>query len=161
MLQSFNPQEILKIAINVEKNGRDLYEALEQRTNNEKIKKIWGFLKDQEDEHVKVFQDILDNVGEFVVNGDNSSLYESYLKAVASEYIFSLKVLEDKLTTNFASDLEAIDFAIGMEKESILVYSELRQYIITEKQGALDKIIDEERKHLVQFVELKYELQGM
>ena len=32
---------------------------------------------------------------------------------------------------DFASDLEAIDFGIKIEKESILVYSELRNYILS------------------------------
>ncbi|HIE35700.1 MAG TPA: rubrerythrin family protein, partial [Candidatus Omnitrophica bacterium] len=49
-----SPQEILKIAIEVEENGKKLYETLEGKAKDEEVKKVWKFLKEQEEEHRKV-----------------------------------------------------------------------------------------------------------
>ena len=42
-----------------------------------------------------------------------------------------------------------------IEKESIITYSALKQYILPEKQSVLEKVIDEEKKHLVQLTMLR------
>ncbi len=59
MVNIFSPQEILRIAVKVEEKGRNLYGELETNTKNEKLKKIWKYLKEQEELHREIFQNIL------------------------------------------------------------------------------------------------------
>ena len=155
MTDAFNPQEILKIAINVETNGEKLYEALENKTTDEKIKDMWHFLKEQEVAHREVFTEMLNNQGDYIVNEGVSGEFESYVRAIASEYIFTQELVDKKREDLFNTDLKAIDFAIYIEKESIVIYSAFKEYISTQKQPVLDKVIAEERNHLVKLTLLK------
>jgi len=159
MKEPFSPQEILKIAVNVEKNGRKLYEILEGRAKDEKTKNIWKYLKEQEETHIQTFEGMLDNIGSYIVYEFNPGEYEAYLRAIASEYIFTLEFIDKKIKEPALSDTEAVDFAVRIEKDSILTYSALREYILTEKQAVLDKVIEEEKKHLADLILLKTQMQ--
>ena len=157
----FSPQEILRIAIKIEENGKKLYEALEKKTGNVVMRDAWAYLKDQEEVHRKTFQAMLDNVGDYIVYEFSPGEYDAYIKAIASGYIFTQELIVKKTGEGFKSDLEAIDFGIYIEKESILTYSALRGYILTEKHQVLDKVIDEEKNHLVKLTILKDEIRKM
>lgn len=158
MVNIFSPQEILKIAIRVEENGKKLYQALEAKTESEQLKHVWGYLKEQEEIHRKVFQDVLDNIGDYIVYEFSPGEYEAYLRAIAQSYVFTQQLIEKKIKELFSSDLEAVEFGVYIEKESILVYSALKEYVLTTKQNVLKKVVDEEKKHLVQLVLLKESL---
>lgn len=158
MVNILSPQEILRIAVRVEENGKSLYTSLENKTNNEKLKGIWKFLSEQEEKHRKTFQDMLDNIGDYIVDEFSPGEYNAYLKAIASGYIITQQLIEEKTKQLFSSDNEAVEFGIYVEKESILTYSALRDYVLTAKQPVLDKVIEEEKKHLVQLTLLKDEL---
>lgn len=154
----FNPQEILRIAIKVEENGQKLYRSLEQKTNNEKIKEVWHYLMEQEERHREVFATMLDKVGDYIVYEYSAGEYQAYIKAIASQFVFTQKLIEEKARQLFQSDMEAVDFGIYIEKESILTYSALREYVLTAKQSVLDKVIEEEKTHLVRLTSLKESL---
>lgn len=155
MRNTFNPQEIVKIAINIEESGQELYQSLESKAKDRKLKLMWKYLKEQEEAHRQIFQEMLDNVGEYIVHEFSPGEYEAYLRAIATEYIFTQMIIKGKIKKGFRSDMEAVKFGIFVEKESILAYSALREYILPGKQAVLDKVINEERKHLIDFVVLK------
>ncbi len=154
----FSPQEILRIAVNVEKNGKNLYETLENKAKSESLKATWKYMKEQEEGHRQTFQTMLDSVKDYIVYEFSPGEYEAYLRAIASEYIFTQELIEKKAKEGFSSDLEAVDFGIYIEKESILTYSALRKYVLTAKQSIIEKVIDEEKKHLADLVMLKESL---
>ena len=154
-MDSFNPQEILRIAIEVEEGGFNFYQSLESKTKNEKIKNICRDLKEQEKEHKKTFEDMLDNISDYIADDYSPGEYTAYLKAIASEYIFTQRLTAQKIKEGFDDDLAAIEFAIYIEKESILTYTALKEYALTGDQPAINSLIDQERKHLVDLIALK------
>ena len=160
MSDAFSPDEIIKIAINIEKNGQKLYADLESKATDPKIKETWRYLKEQEVKHQQVFEEMLGNRDQYLVKEVIKGEYAGYLRAIASEYVFTQKAMEEKNETNFDSDLETIDFGIYIEKESILVYSSLKEYIVVSKQAILDKVINEEKQHLEKFIVLKESLKN-
>jgi rubrerythrin len=161
MSNVFSPQEILKIAIKVEENGKKLYEALEKKTGNDNVRQVWAYLKDQEEIHRKTFSMMLDNIGDYIVYEFSPGEYDAYIKAIAGGYIFIEELMEKKIKEGFNSDLEAVDFGIYIEKESILTYSALHQYVLPEKHPILDRVIDEEKNHLVKLTVLKDKIKGI
>jgi rubrerythrin len=158
MANIFSPQEILRIAVRVEENGAKLYETLGMRAINPTTKAMWNYLKEQDALHRVIFMDMLDKVGDFVINEVYPGEYSAYIHAVASEYVFMPELISRKITGGFSSELEAIDFGITIEKESIFTYTSLKGYLATAKQPIIDKIIEEEKGHLVQLVDLKLSL---
>ena len=155
MKNAFNPQEIVNIAINIEENGKKLYEILETKAKDQKLKAVCKYLKEQEEIHLKFFQEMLGNIGDYVIHEFSPGEYEAYLRAIASEYILTQEIIRGKIKEGFHSDLEAIEFGIFVEKESILTYSALRDYVLAGKKEVLDKVINEERKHMTDLIALK------
>jgi len=153
--QQYSAQELLKISVSVENNGKKLYEKLENKTGDAKLKALWKYLKDQESEHAAKFQGMLDAIGDSAVKGVDEREYEAYFSAIASLYVFSQSVIKKAIDGDFKTDREAVEFAIGIEKDSILTYSALREYLRLDKQGGLEKIIREEQKHLIDLLAVK------
>ena len=155
MIKAFNPKEVLQISINVEMQGEKLYSLLEAKAKNKKLQKVWHYLSEQEKIHRKVFEEILKEADSYIVQEFNPGEYEAYLRAIAAEYIFTPELIQKKAKTGFGSDSEAVDFGIKIEKDSIAVYSALREYMLAGKCDLLDKVIDEEKKHYADLVSLK------
>jgi len=155
MSQNYSPGEVLKIAVEVEENGKVLYGVLELESRSEQMKEIWAYLKDQEEIHRKVFQDMLDRQKDYIVAEFSPGENQAYLRAIASEYIFTQDLIRKHISKRFESDLEAVEFGISVEKISILTYVALREYIKKDKQVVLDKIIAEEKNHLARLKSLK------
>jgi len=155
MGNAFNPCEILEIAIGIEENGRRAYESFEEKAKDPKTKEMWAYLRAQEAEHKKTFQDMLDERRNCEVQEFVPGEYEGYLQAIASDYIFTSKIIEEKIKKGFSSELEAIDFGIQMEKDSILAYSAFAEVLNNKEQAVLSKVITQEREHLIKFTEFK------
>jgi len=64
---------------------------------------------------------MLEKAGDYIVYESNPGEYGAYLRAISSQYIFTQEVIEKKTKEPFASDAEAINFAIGMEKDPSLL----------------------------------------
>ncbi|MBN2483499.1 MAG: hypothetical protein JXD21_04785 [Candidatus Omnitrophica bacterium] len=156
----FSPAEIVRIAVNVEKNGQILFGLLEQKAADKKIRDLWRYLREQEIVHQKIFEDILAHTDTYIVDDYNPGEYAAYVRAIASEYIITQRLIERKTTQLFPSDLEAIDFGILIEKESILTYTALRDSVKTAYQETIDKVIAEEKKHLVNLCAIKKTITG-
>ena len=155
MDKNFNVSEILRIAINVEKAGQELYSALEAKAGNQDLKEAWNYLKEQEGVHQKVFQEMLDNIGDYIVEDFSPGEYDAYLSDIAQSYIFSQKLIEEKTKQEFTSDLEAVEFGISIEKDSILTYTAFKEAVRPEKKEIIDNVINEEKKHFVRLSSLR------
>jgi rubrerythrin len=155
MLPNYSPQEILRIAVKVEEAGEKLYAKLEYESKNEELTQIWNYLLEQEKEHRNIFQKMLDNIGDYIVDNLNPGEYNNYIRAIASEFVFTPELVDKKVQEGFSNDLSAIKFAIGIEKESILAYEAMKEYISLNRHEVLDQIIGQEKKHLEQLLTFK------
>ena len=81
--------------------------------------------------------------------------YALYLKALVDSAIFTNDQMAHEMAQKVASDTEAIQIAMGAEKDSILLYREMRAIVRRSDRELIDKIIEEERSHLRQLSELK------
>lgn len=151
----YSPQEILRIAIKVEENGKKLYSLLGDKAVDKKLKEMWEFLRNQEEEHRQTFEGMLDNLSEYIVYEFTRGEYDAYLNAIAENYVFTQRLVEEKIKTWFSSQTEALDFAISIEKESILIYTAFKRYVKPERHSVIDRIIQEEERHLIQLTTLK------
>lgn len=158
MSTMFNPREIVNVAINVEENGKTLYGILENKTRSEEVKKTWAYLKEQEEEHRKTFAVMRDNIGDYIVHEFSPGAFDIYLETLASTFIFTGGLIREKIKQLFNSEIEAVEFGIQIEKDSILTFSALKEYIARGKKPVLEKIINEEKRHLARLISLKEKL---
>lgn len=138
-------KEFLEVAIEIERNGYKLYELASENKDKE-VRDILLQLAGREREHEHTFRDMLTRVDGYVPE-DPCENYE-YIKSVADSSIFTGERVQALMTKRAMTDIEAVEAGIGFEKDSILLYSEVRGMVPRQDQDIIDMIVNEEKKHL-------------
>ena len=84
--------------------------------------------------------------------------YAAYLQALLDSAVFTDDFIAGEIATRASSDAEAMELAIGAEKDSILFYYEMKETMPKPAQSVVNNIITEEKSHLRQLSELKEKL---
>ena len=150
--------DLVETAIQIEKNGAAFYDEMAKSAKEESVREKASFFAGEERKHLEIFQDMLSSVGESQPVETYPGEYTLYVKTLADQHIFTKEKDAQAQARKAPSDIEAIDFALGIERDSILFYSEMKNFIRKGTHEAVDKIIEEERKHLRQFAELKKQI---
>ena len=61
----------------------------------------------------------------------------------------------EELAKQVKDEIEAIETGIDAEKDAILFYNEMKKLVLKGAHETIDKLIDEEQKHLSQLSQLK------
>jgi len=150
MTISFNADEILQMAEQIEHNGIKFYSLAAERLKQ--FCDIFTQLARQEENHLAVFTVMRRNLSaaereatSYDPNNENSL----YLQALADREVFKLDQDPQKLLPSSVTLAGVIDIAIGKEKDSIVFYVGMKE-LISEKlgRGKMDSIISEEFRHI-------------
>lgn len=146
----FSVREIIEFAVEIEKNGERFYRYAAGKFSDEKLKSLFLVLADEEVEHIKTFEGFLKKVENYLPPEALNEEYFQYLKAFADGEIFNKKLPEIK------KPLDAIQFALNTERDSILYYLEAKNFVLSDEKKIIDDIIEEERKHFVKLSQIKF-----
>ena len=160
MEASYTPQDLLELAIGIEESGRRVYEHFEGAAKDEGLKGVWRLLKDQEADHRRTFERLRRDAGPGLKAEDSSAQATPYLRAIASSALFSEARLARMVLEGIDSDLDALQVAIAVEKDSVFFYITIKDHLIGDQGRVLEEIIAEEKLHLVRLVELRDKLAG-
>lgn len=151
----FAGSEVVEIGIQIEKNGRDFYNALLKTSKNAGAAKIFKFLAEEEEKHIAVFQKILSAVNKYEPAESYPGEYFAYLSGLAGEYVFTQKDKGEAIARNIANEKEAVQKGIGFEKDSITFYEGMKKVVPEHESAAIDQLIVQEKNHLTLLLELK------
>ncbi|HUW23644.1 MAG TPA: ferritin family protein [bacterium] len=154
----FAGSEIVELGIQIEKNGRDFYNALVEQLKNQKAKETFKYLAGEEEKHIAVFQNILDSVHKYEPPESYPGEYFAYMNALARDYVFTQKDKGREIAKNVKGDKEAISLGIGFEKDSIIFYVGMKKVVPEYDHKIVDRLITQEQDHLRQLSELKESL---
>ena len=149
MHKQFSSCEIVEIAIQIEKNGKEFYAELAKKADKKDLKKAFEGLVVAESDHIKTFEGIFNATCSYEPREVYPEDYFAYMNALAKQYIFTQKDKNRKLGQNVNTFEEAIQIGIQFEKDSILLYAELKRIVPEEEINRIDKLIEEEKKHLI------------
>ena len=155
---SFSGSELINIAIGIERRGIAFYDIMTRSTENTMARDVFQHLADMEREHAQIFQGMLSEADKYQPSEAYTGEYAAYLQALVDSAVFSDNMVTSEITTRVESDIEALELAIGAEKDSILFYYEMRDIMPRGVQPTVNKIITEEKSHLRQLSELKKKL---
>jgi rubrerythrin len=149
MSDQFSIQEIIEIAIEIEKNGEAFYRTLVESANTARLRDLFKYLSEEEKKHKVRFEEILKSVGGYQISEIYyATEYMGYMKALADERVFTKDVFAPDIVKNLKSSKEAIDLAIGFEKDSIIFLHEMRDMISDPEKETVQRLLNEEREHL-------------
>jgi rubrerythrin len=117
--------KILSTALELENKGFYFYKNAETKTQNETGKKMFSQLAREEEEHIVSLKEMFKNL-----YPQQSGTHIPLFSGTVSEY---------------SGEVEALQIAIEMEKQSIQFYSEWAQ---DELQSLFDQLIEFEKTHL-------------
>jgi rubrerythrin len=154
----FSGRELIEITIGIEKNGAIFYDSLAGSAKNPAARDTYKNLADKEREHAAIFQNMMVTVSAYKPPETYTEQYNLYLKALVDSLVFT----DDKVTRQMArkvnSDAEAVQIAMGAEKDSILFYVEVRDMVRRSERKVVGKIIEEEKSHLKELMVIKKSL---
>ena len=155
---SFSGSELINIAIGIERRGIAFYDVMTRSTKNAEARDVFQYLADMERDHMQIFQGMLSEADKYQPSETYAGEYAAYLQALVDSTVFNDDTVTSELATRTNSDIEAMELAIGAEKDSILFYYEMKDLMPRRSQPTVDKIISEEKSHLTQLSALKMKM---
>ena len=152
---NFSMREVIEQAIQTEKLGNEFYKKMSSRFESDlKLKKLFDTLAAKEMEHEEKFTGLKDKLGEEPVdNWDEAALY---MRAIVESEFF-LDSSKSLPSLEHLKDIDnAVKFAIGFEKETLLYFYGLRD--VVKDHDVINDIIEEEKSHLRWLSDFRKEL---
>jgi rubrerythrin len=148
----FSAQDILDIAIRLENNGEKTYLDASRNTQDNSLKSLLAWIAEEERAHASWFSQLKERLEK----GDDHHLMAEFSRALVED------VVQGQTFSLHEVDFEAINTPekmirtfIGFEDDTIAFYEVLKGFIddpiIT---GQMERIIEEEKKHMTHFREL-------
>jgi len=154
-MQVFAASDIVQVAIRIEENGIIFYKFAEQLAKQEEAKKLFAFLADAEAGHKRTFEKFFAAVDKFTPAEQYAGEYSAYLRNYVDNNIIFTKEVMDKQLAGVKDTVAAFDFTMQRELDSILYYHEIKNLVPAAQHDAIEKIIEEERKHYALLCDMK------
>jgi rubrerythrin len=145
-MAQFSVREVVEQAVQTEKVGNEFYSSMGKKFHDKhELKELFELLASQELKHEKIFIELEKQVRDGEPEGwDEVSLY---LKALVDSEFFLGRDKSLSAIKSVQTAAEAIKFALGFERETLLYYHGLREAI--KEKDIIDEIIKEEKRHIL------------
>ncbi|MCK4828215.1 ferritin family protein [bacterium] len=152
----FSGDEIIKMAVKTEETGYEFYRAAQKNTQSEKLKDLFDYLAKEELKHKTIYLGLEGSIEEHPqgVPVDWDELGH-YIKAMTDSSLFLGEDSNINVASRASSDIEAIDFAIGFEKDTLLFFYQVNEIVKAADKHIVEKIIQEEKQHIKKLMEMK------
>lgn len=155
MADLFKANDVVLAAIEVETRGERFYNYLVEQAEDEKIRKVYEHLSREEVKHKALFEQLYERIGKVDLPAwSNAQEYLTYLNAlIDSHTLFRYKDL-DEVKEKISSRKDALQLAIQFEKDSILFFMEMRDFVPESEKTFVTQCIEEEKSHMRQLTEM-------
>jgi len=155
---SFNADEVYEMGMDIEKNGEAYYRKAAELACDEKARKMFEKLLEAEQDHYQTFRRLREELpaGDTTPQvSDPEDKEYMYLDALVKSRIFNNVPEAEKVAESCPGPVEVLRNALTFEKDTILFFTEMKART-SEDLGKkeIDRLIDEERKHVVWISEM-------
>ena len=145
--------EVVNFAIEREQESYALYEELAEKVENEEAKNLFRVLMQEEQAHKTFYTTFLSTIESKQSPGvSEDEEYVAYMRTLIDS---RRTVKEPKIDLD--NIVEILDFAIAREKDAVLFYVGLENYVPEKDRPTVKTIIKEEGNHIVKLTGLKKE----
>jgi len=146
-MNKYSIDEVIEMAIQTETLGYQFYTSMAEKFKKDAgLAKLFTTLASKEKVHEKIFTGLKDLVKK---NGAEPVEWEevtNYMRAFVESEFFLGRGKALPSMDHLRTVRDAVTFALGFEKETLLYFYELRS-VVKEKQ-IVDQVIDEEKSHI-------------
>jgi rubrerythrin len=149
---TYNADEILEFAVEIERNGQAFYGKAAEIVADEDVKKLLLELVAWEARHERIFSEMQMRLAEtrpdlsaFDPEGEASK----YLQAIADGKIFNVSTMADELSQMSSDPLDILTTALGREKDAVIFFMAMKE-LVPDNFGRdeVDTIVQEEMSHI-------------
>jgi rubrerythrin len=158
---NYNAEELFELAIQIEKNGKEYYLAMAEKTERESVKEIFSYLVREEESHLENFLEIREKLSRQAQETEIAEEYETpemynYVKAMFDGKVFPNLKSHTELVKEIQTDEQAIYHAISFEKDTVLFFSEIFNMLgeKDENRGLIQELIRQEKIHIARLYTL-------
>jgi len=151
----FCANEVIEMGIQIKNDGKDFYVKIAESSRANKVKDIFRWLAEQQDRHIKAFEDILASVEKCVPYEAYPGEYSAYLGVLVGDHTLGKEKKPKKFAQKVKDNAEAIDLAIDFEKDSVLFYHEMKNVVREKERMIIDELIKHEQEHIRRLSALK------
>lgn len=145
-MERFSISEVIEQAVQTEKLGYQFYSSMAKKFEKEEaFKKLFETLAQKELRHEKAFSELKEITGNEEPEGWED--VSQYLRAIVESEFFLGKNKSLPSLEHVKSIGDAVNFAMGFEKETLLYFYEIRNVI--KEKDIVDEIINEEKSHIM------------
>lgn len=148
-MRRMSVKEVLEIAVNIERNGAEFYDALLDSSQSQEAATIFTYLAGQERQHIIGFQRLAAGVEASGQSASPDAEHQDYLEALVEAHLLTSEGSGARLARRASDHAEATRAAIQFEKDSILLFEALRDSVAEPDVSVVDAVIAEERMHLL------------
>ena len=141
-------EEVFSLAMEIEKSGHAYYTTIAESADFEAVSKLFNFLAEQEIAHYRYFERLQRKAPELIVDAEEWEQTSEYIRATTESRFFIGEDRAIQLAKTAKSPIEAVDFAIGFEKDTLLYFFELYNVSPPEAKESALKIVEEEKRHV-------------
>ena len=146
-MNKYSIDEIMEMAVQTEILGYQFYTGMAEKFKKDVgLVKLFSTLAAKEKAHEKTFKGLKESVAR---SGIEPVLWEevsNYMRAFVESEFFLGKGKALPSMEHIRSAADAVKFALGFEKETLLYFMELRS-IVKEKE-IVEEVINEEKSHI-------------
>jgi rubrerythrin len=149
MATFLSPAEVVGMAVETERAGRQYYEAAAKNAVSPVVKELFRFLGSEEVKHERIFAGLYDKV-----NANPAELphdwdeLTAYLKVITDSRFFLGPDKALALARAAKDEAEALESALQFEKETLLFYLETARLVAEPHRGMVEEIARQERQHI-------------
>lgn len=147
-MNKYNINEVLEMAVQTEKLGYQFYTSMAKKfEKNAELARLFTELASKERNHEKTFSELkalVDKKGPEPVDWEEVT---NYMRAFVESEFFLGKGKSLPSMDHIKTGKDAVKFALGFEKETLLYFLALRG-VVREKE-VVDEVINEEKSHIM------------
>jgi len=145
-MEKFSIREVVEQAVRTERLGYEFYSTMADRfEKNQGLKKLFDTLAGKELVHEKTFLELKGMIGD--EEPEKWEEISEYMRAIVESEFFLGKNKSLPSFEHVTSAEDAVNFAMGFEKETLLHFYGLRDAV--REKDMVDEIINEERSHIM------------
>jgi rubrerythrin len=145
----FGATDIIEMAMEVEKSGEIFYREVAKKATSSEVRELFEELAEQEKYHYAAFKKMSGSVWEQTPSAEGEwDQYVMYLQATIQSSFFEGSDKALSLAEQVNNEQEALEMALGFEKETMLFFYDLRDKVSDLDKPVVEGIINEERVHM-------------
>jgi len=147
-MNKYNIKEIIEMAIQTERLGFRFYTKIAEKfKKNKELVDLFTKLASKEQVHEKTFTELKRLVAKSGTEDVEWGEVTNYMRAFVESEFFLGRGKSLPSLARIKTSKDAVKFALGFEKETLLYFMELRK-IVREKE-IVDEVINEEKSHIM------------